>query len=256
VRAHRPHKGLGSLEGGSLNGLADTRLSGTTNHPLLGEGLKYSAQVVGDHPDDQVNATIGLMSKYAWEDSSCPEIQAEAQALRQIYGNDPRSLVCGVWETVRGKIQFLRDESLAVPLESFMSRTYSDGSPVTPIVEILIRPRDMSNLQTSKMGDCDDYSMYSASLLIALGIPTCFVTIAGDQSNPNIFTHVYVSAYPTSSNRVAVDASHGPYCGWEVQRPGGRKQEWPVNGSGGQVGNWGPVLAMAAAGFLIGYCCL
>lgn len=255
MRAHRPHKGLGSLERSSLDGLAGPQLSGTTNHPLLGEGLKYSAQVVGDHPDDQVNATIGLMSKYAWEDSSCHEIQTEAQALRQIYGNDPRSLVCGVWETVRGKIQFLRDESLAGPLESFLSHTYEDGSPVTPVVEILIRPRDMYNLQF-KMGDCDDYSMYAASLLVALGIPCCFVTIAGDQSNPNIFTHVYVSAYPTPSNRVAVDASHGPYCGWEVQRPGGRKQEWLVNGGVPQIGSLGPVLMMAAAGFLVGYCCL
>jgi hypothetical protein len=137
-----------------------------------------------------------------------------------------------------------------------MSRTYEDGSPVTPIVEILIRPRDMYTMQYARMGDCDDFSMYVAALLLALGIPCNFVTIAGDESAPHIFTHVYVAAYPVEGERIVVDASHGSYCGWEARKPGGRKQEWPVgDGEGQSISLW-LVAAMAAAGFAIGYCCL
>ena len=238
----------------SLGELGNTSLSGTTYHPMFSQDLKYSAQVVGDSPDDQVNATIRLMQQYAVEDAASPEIQAEASMLREMNGGDPFRLVCAVWETVRGKVQFLRDEVIGGPLEAFMSRTYADGTPVTPIVEILIRPRDMHNMAAARLGDCDDYSMYAAALLTALNIPCNFVTVAGDEANPNIFTHVYVAAYP-DGERVVVDASHGPACGWEAYKPHGRLQEWPVSGNAPNTGTalgWLVAAGVAVLGFFIG----
>ena len=117
------------------------------------------------------------------------------------------------------------------------------------MVEVLVRPRDMAVAKT-RVGDCDDYSMYAACLLTALGIPAAFVTVAGDPRAPRYFTHVYVAAYP-GGQRVPVDASHGKYCGWEagMEIPVGAKQEWPV---GNPLANCGPGMlgwaAMVAAG--------
>jgi hypothetical protein len=228
-------------------------LSGVVSHPTMGDNLRYSAQVVGDHPDDQVNATLRLMGQYAREDANSPEIQAEAAMLQQMNGGvgaDPLQLTCAVWQTVHDKIHFTRDEVTAAPLESFMASTYKDKDAGAPIVEILVRPRDM-HTQASKLGDCDDFSMYTASLLVALKIPCTFVTLAGDPTHPQIFSHVYVAAYP-NGNRVAMDTSHGSHCGWEASRPGGRKSEWPVNSDSPQSN----IPLWFVAGALIGACCL
>jgi hypothetical protein len=209
--------------------------TGSISHPIFGgEQLNYSVMQVPDCPDGQVTATIGLMCKYAMEDSQSPEIQREALAIYQMCSRhglvDKGMVVRQVWHDTQQKIKFLRDEATAQPLESFLSKTYAGA----PVVEILIRPRDMANLHGTRAGDCDDYSMYAAALLTALSIPCSFVTIAGDPQDPGHFTHVYVAAYPDGhqGERVAVDASHGKWCGWEGWKRGMRKKEWRVDGMG------------------------
>lgn len=228
---------------------------GAISHPLFDETLNYSAMVVPDDPDAQVSATIDLMRQYAREDSQSPEILQEAQQIAVPCLGDRAMAVRSIWWKVQQKIQFLRDESTAQPLESSLNRAY--GS--TPIVEILIRPRDMADLKHRRVGDCDDYSMYCAALLMALGIDCSFVTIAGNAKDPDHFTHVYVAAYPHgfSGERIAVDASHGKYCGWEGKRPGMRCAEWKVSDGIGEPvdsivsGVLGTVLFVgAAAGFV------
>lgn len=234
----------------------NTAAQSSIYHPLFDESLNYSATVVPDDPDAQVSATINLMRQYVREDAAnSPEIRREAQEIyRQCLG-DRAIAVRSIWWKVQQKIQFLRDESTAQPLESFLNKAY--GS--TPIVEILIRPRDMADLKHRRVGDCDDYSMYCAALLMALGIDCSFVTIAGNAKDPNHFTHVYVAAYPHgfSGERIAVDASHGKYCGWEGKRPGMRCVEWKVSDGVGEPvdsivsGVLGTVLFVgAAAGFV------
>lgn len=226
-------------------------LSGSLYHPILQDQVRYSSVVVPDEPDEQVRTTIGLMCQYANEDAQCPGIQNEARRIWGACGGDEREMVWAVWKLVRGKIQFLRDEQTSQAIEAFTSRTYEGMDK--PIIEVLVRPRDIDTLKPGRrIGDCDDYSMYGAALLLALGIPCAFVTIAGDPRSPGQFTHVYVAAYPKRSEgdpgagrvRVAVDASHGPKCGWEATevRPGARVREWPLNNPfSGDIG--GVVLA-------------
>lgn len=174
--------------------------------------------MVGDDPDSQVEATIRTMARYAAEDAGRPEIQGEAQEISQACGADQVAQTREVHGRVRNRIRFLRDEETAIPLA---------GISQEPIVEILVRPIDMYYAGAGAgIGDCDDYSMYAAALLTALGIDCSFVTLAADPGSDQ-FTHVYVAAYP-NGQRVAVDASHGPYCGWEAPRPGARKLEWPI----------------------------
>lgn len=219
---------------------------GRISHPIFGEQLNYSVMQVPDCPDGQVEATIKLMRQYAVEDAQSPEIQREAGNIWRMctrHGVDKGLIVRQVWHDTQQKIKFLRDETTAQPLESFLSKTYAGE----PIVEILIRPRDMANLRGTRAGDCDDYSMYAASLLTALSIPCSFVTIAGDSRDPGHFTHVYVAAYPDGyqGQRIAVDASHGKWCGWEGWKKGSgmRMKEWRMDGGMGiEEGAMGGVL--------------
>src|SRR3990172_5349573 len=89
---------------------------------------------------------------------------------------------------VKRRLQFVRDEETAKPFQSGMGV----GDVV---VETLIRPRDMSVLCADgscvRQGDCDDFSMYTASLLLALGIKAAFVTVAASPSSSH-YSHVYV----------------------------------------------------------------
>ena len=230
-----------------------TSTIGVTFHPIFMQELRFKADVVPDDPDQQVASTILLMCRYAQEDSTSTEIQAEAQGILQAnYGASKKELTCKVWEWVQRKIQFLRDERTGESLEGFLAQTYADA----PIVEVLIRPRDMALMENVRVGDCDDYAMYAAALLLALGIPAAYVTVAGDKRNPGRFTHVYVAAYP-DGERVVVDASHGPSCGWEATqrlRLGARKKEWMIGASSGSdsgLGSCGVTLLMILAGALI-----
>jgi hypothetical protein len=91
------------------------------------------------------------------------------------------------------------------------------------------------------MEDCDGFAMYTAALLQAHGIRSSFVTVAADPEQPDRFSHVYVVAYTSDGERIAMDTSHGPYPGWEVGRYS-RIEEWPVDGGGGLL----PLLLLAA----------
>lgn len=92
---------------------------------------------------------------------------------------------------------------------SFAAKFGQDGSNV----EFLQAPSWLL-AQTEPMGDCDCYCMLLATLLTIKGVPCSFAVISQPDS-PDSFSHVYVVAYPDYLNRVALDASHGQYVGWE-----------------------------------------
>jgi hypothetical protein len=85
------------------------------------------------------------------------------------------------------------------------------------------------------MGDCDDFSMLVASMLMCCGFITdygrgWFVAIAANDHNPNAFSHVYTKWYcpdVVSNPYIYVDASHGAFPGWETDKMY-RKQEWEI----------------------------
>jgi hypothetical protein len=197
-------------------------------HPDFGQVVNYTSQQLSDCPDQQVDSTIGAMRQLALADA--PHMQSEAQQALQ-YGNG--CPVTGVFNYVKGKMRFQLDEQTADSINQFIPQ-----SSEKPIVEILIRPRDLSQLcllQNNGIGDCDDYSMYAACLLIALGVSCSFATVAASSSDPSAYSHVYVVAYP-NGQRVPLDCSHGPYAGWEAPNKYGKFREWPINGSSGMDG--------------------
>jgi len=207
---------------------------GTDQHPHLGP-VRYSVRELGWDPDGQVVQTVQRMRELVAQDSADLQFKARAKGVV-----NPQGLGMGEdwrthqgWGHVRGAVQFVRDERIGLRGDGL---AVGGGDP-NDVVEVLIRPRDMANYidQGIAIGDCDDFSMYLAALLKANDVDCSFCTVAANSKAPNQYSHVYVVAYP-DGERVPCDASHGEYCGWEVENQFGKRTEWPVLDQGRLTG--------------------
>jgi hypothetical protein len=191
-------------------------------HPAFQADVQAAVEVLPDDPDAQVAHVISRMAQYVREDASDADVMQDAAQAVQ---GDP---IADVFWHVKQKLSFLRDEALADPILSSLDSPH-------PVAEILIRPRDMAVMcadgSCQRMGDCDDYVMYGAALLKALGYDPRFVTIAADGADRRRFSHVYLVVYGPDGSRIPLDISHGAYPGWEAPNFY-RKKEWPI-GAGG-----------------------
>lgn len=191
-------------------------------HPALG-AVQATAHQVGDHPDGQVGETVLLMGGYVAEDVGVPEvIRAAHEAAAP--GSPLPNIIAGVWDWVRGHVTFVNDQATALPLES-----QGIGTPQLPVVEVLIRPRDMVDQirrRGSTIGDCDDFAMLTAALLGVHGVQSDFVTVAADPALES-WSHVYLAADVGGGRRLAMDTSHGEWPGWESPADR-RKAYWPA----------------------------
>lgn len=196
---------------------------GTVLHPQLG-AVRYQLTQVSDDPDQQVCDVIGLMTRYAVEDAQ--SISADAIAAAET--GEPLSDTWGYLSRHQGSrgMVFVRDETTASQVDPQLKIEQWN-----PVVETLIRPVDQAGLSTP-FGDCDDFAMYGAAHLLALGVPCSFVTVAAMSEDPTMYSHVYLVAYPVqgpyAGQRIPLDLSHGPYMGWEVENRYGKRREWPV----------------------------
>lgn len=184
-----------------------------------------AVEVLPDDADGQVEKTIAKMTQLACEDASSPYIQRDAQLAMSVGRGNP---VEGVHRLVRSRMSFINDDKTAAPYAGLLH------GPDDYFVEALTRPRDLSRVIEMKggaSGDCDDFSCYAASLLLALGISCAFVTVAASAASPKDYSHVYVVAY-VGDVRIPLDCSHGSMAGWECPNRYGRRKEWPV-GAGG-----------------------
>jgi len=212
------------------------------SHTAWGDARYEATAVPGDEdPDGQVAAVIGMMRGYVLADYRAPVVAEEARRAMEL---DPNPVVAVFWH-VKHSLSFVRDEVLAMPMQP---------NHVHPIVEVLVRPVDMASMCRDggcrRSGDCDDYAMYAAALLMNLGINVSFVTLAADSADPNRYSHVYLAAYP-GGVRVPLDVSHGVYPGWEAPNYYGKRTEWSVAGG---LPPWIPLggLLYAAARWLAG----
>lgn len=201
-------------------------LTGTIYHPELGDLVNYEAIPISSDPDTQVAQTIHRMKRNVIEDANSYPIQRDVAAISQ-YGPTGDACSDTFWH-VKGKLGFRQDEQLAQPVRGFL-----DGD----VIEVLIRPRDLANMDRP-LEDCDGFASYLPALLRAQGVPCSFVTVAADEREPGRFSHVYAACYP-DGRRVALDASHGPYPGWDSIDTGQvtRVKEWPIDGP-----DWGELL--------------
>lgn len=195
------------------------------NHPDFAQPMTYSVMPLPeDSADGQVAATISVMKGYAQQASrSAAEQQLAQQLLAEC--SCPADYVQAVFNQAKQRMYFQRDEQTAGPT--------GEGD----VVELVLRPSDvlaMTSGGNKVPGDCDCFSTFVASLLLAAGVDCAFATSDADTSNAGRFGHVYVVAWPGDlDNRVVVDASHGPYVGWEAPHQG-KYQEWPLGMQGGK----------------------
>lgn len=252
ARVHTPFR-PGNADSRNLVGVAGSGLGsyrvagrGSLNHPQLGPA-HYELTPVEAGGDGQTADVISLMARYAVEDSTSPVIRQQAAAIRELAmanGIPPHE---AAWHWVHGRLQFVRDEHTSLPVHGVEGLGTGDV-----IVETLIRPADMAALPDgARVGDCDDYSMYLASLLLALGYRPSYATVAADRQSDD-YSHVYVVIRDGSGRRVPLDASHGTHPGWEAPEAGrtAKYREWPVEGG---VGTWGVVILLIGAWWLCKY---
>jgi hypothetical protein len=213
--------------------------AGSIQHPQYGPvNVEYTH--VDEVGNGEVYATLDVMRRYALEDAGIGAIQRDAAAVREMASRSGGRLSDAVWRYVRDRVRFVRDEELVASAGSQLM-----GTDEVPVIEVLVRPVDMSGGGVARrLGDCDDFSMWAASILVALGVPCSFVVMAGDRRDADRFSHVYVAAYE-NGERVAIDASHGTVAGWESPNYLGLREEVPVYGIGGQSWVW---VAMVLAG--------
>lgn len=189
----------------------------------MGE-VKFNVRQMSNDPDAQVRQTLGLMRERVAEDSANPQFISRVRRIGAGVVSE-LDLCKACWEHTKSNIRFQRDEVTGEGI---------GGYPSDEVVETIIRPVDMAYSidRGGAVGDCDDFSMYVACCLKALGIPCAFATVAADARDPRQFSHVYVVAYPRDPLtgqrvRMPIDASHGEFPGWETQGLG-RYEEWPV----------------------------
>ena len=188
--------------------------------PSFGHEIGVGAVELSDDPDTQVAQTIGLMLGYSDQDADSPGVRYDA--IASAAPDDP---ITGNFYDVKRKIRFVSDDVTAEPFTA-----WARGGD---IVETLVRPVDM-RIMDDPQGDCDDFAMTIRARMRALDIPCDFVTVAVDPQDPGRFSHVYAVADcsrgacgPRYSGRVALDASHGGYPGWECPNPWGKRAQWP-----------------------------
>jgi hypothetical protein len=217
--------------------------TGMYDHPTLGPVL-YSVAVVSDDPDTQVQQVIGMMSGYAASDAKSPLFQQDVQLCAGQGGGDPIQDVWAYLNRYSGSrgMQFVNDE--------LTGAAWDETYRWRPLVEALIRPVDQAWLPNPQ-GDCDDFSMYGVAHLLARNVPCSFATVAADDLDPSIYSHVYLVAYPKegmfAGRRVPLDLSHGYHLGWECPNRFGKLREWPVGGGSGLL-KFG---LLAAGGYLL-----
>ena len=135
-----------------------------------------------------------------------PRLHSQRELMRVIY----------LW--IRGHVTFEEDESILSQVLGYQDVQH----------ELLISPPVLLSMP-SPMGDCDDYSMLSASMLLCASIPVMFVVIACDENQPWRFSHVYCKAFDKEMGTwIPFDASHGKLLGWQYQGPVFRRAEWYV----------------------------
>ncbi len=92
--------------------------------------------------------------------------------------------------------------------------------------ELLIPPVTLLQMPVPT-GDCDDFSMLGAAMLMNMRMPVAFVTVAADPAEPWKYSHVFLVTKLETGKKLYLDMSHGPYPGWKTKNVS-REQEWGV----------------------------
>lgn len=186
--------------------------TGQTYHPGFGV-VRYETRSLSSDPDEAVTQTLQQMAAYATEDAADPAVRKLAAQLAH---PNPATYAAAVFAMVQQLVTFRPDADTA--------RAASIGG-VPEQTEVLIRPVDLLQMRPPE-GDCDDFAMLTAALLIAGNVPAAWAVIAADPQQPGSWTHVYTIAL--TSPPIALDTSHGDAPGWIYTGPTFRVAIFPI----------------------------
>jgi transglutaminase-like putative cysteine protease len=201
----------------------------------------YSIRRTATNPHDNFTSTadtIDQMIVLVQENVNSPYIQSALQSIKGNLGRQTRpgvtpttlDLARAIWWYVKSKIRFVTDEETLIRV----LQLYPDYNSLGTGKELLLSPSFVLQMK-DPIGDCDDFSMLIATLLIAAGVQgVYFCTVAGDRNDPDAFTHVYVNVELYNGTMFPLDASHGNYPGWETKSIF-KGANWSVDGQGKQV---------------------
>ena len=133
--------------------------------------------------DVSTAATIDIMRKLVHRYVSDPSVMAATAAALAGGVRSHRDIACACFYWLRGNIQFVEDETLMYEQLGV--------EPMQLDKELLIIPPVLLAMPVP-MGDCDDFSLLLACMLLRAGLQPYWVTVAADKDNARRFSHIYV----------------------------------------------------------------
>jgi hypothetical protein len=133
--------------------------------------------------------------------------------------HDPAALAESCWWWAKHYIRFVHHEAL---IRQWLNEANQLQLLISP--DVLVRMED-------RKGDCAIFTSLVCAFLSCLGVDWEIVTVAANPAEPGVFSHVYARAVLPGFLRLALDASHGKYPGWQVpQAHSTRTQVWDMQG--------------------------
>jgi hypothetical protein len=175
---------------------------------------------LSEDPDTATMQTVQEMCRQINQAANDPLVQACARrAVAQFMGG-PYWWFDAAW----GRVEKMKADScfwwckhyLKFRHHSGMFEAWSAdlGDPQTKL-QLLISPDVLVRMNRME-GDCAIYTMMLCTMLKALGVRYEICPAAVDHSQPQIFSHVFARCVLPDGTRETLDASHGPYPGWQV----------------------------------------
>ena len=198
------------------NSLGDSLVTGFFGRPIQLDGRATDPFNSDTSTADTLRQMIGIANVSAKD----PLIASVVDSCLVNLSSHPskRSIARAIWWWVKNHVTFIEDEEIVAKELGFQD----------PNQELLIPPITLLHMP-QPTGDCDDFSLLTASLLKCAHIPCWFVAIAVDEVERFRFSHVYVRCYlDDEQTYMAMDTSHGSVPGWETSRRTFRKIEWAV----------------------------
>jgi hypothetical protein len=158
-----------------------------------------------DDPDLQVAQIVSLMTQVVKHAGGDPIIAAAwKDAWDKFKGVTFGDEAACCWWYARYVIKFVHHQEL---LRDWLFSLDDTQLLISP--DALLRMRDPK-------GDCAIFTTLIQAMLAYRGIRYETVTVAVNPFMPEYFSHVYPQAVREDGTRIALDASHGKYPGWEA----------------------------------------
>jgi hypothetical protein len=135
--------------------------------------------------DVSTAATVRVMGRLARVYAGDPQVMYATGEALSTGVRSQRDAASAIFYWIRGNISFIEDEQLMYEELGIQPKHLDKELLIVPPV-LLSMPRPM--------GDCDDFSLLMASMLLCAGIQPYFVTVAADAEEPERFSHIYVCA--------------------------------------------------------------